>query len=331
LVKILTEGITLFALLKSKKQANGLTAVSITDVGVAISRINRDDVRKPILDLCLFEPLSDPAEVRVMLDRVIQENALDGERCSIVIPNANHSLLLIEAPDVQATELKAAVRWRIKDLIDFHIDDAVIDVFEIPEQDVAPGRARLMYAVAARASALNSQIEILQDSAFDLEIVEIPELAIRNITALLDEDVRGVATLYFNNEGGVITLTRQGSLYLSRNIDIGISQFSVPGSMEGELHPQVQQSLDKVVLEVQRSLDYYESHFSQPPITQLLVAPLAEEVPGMLTYLSSNLGLATRMIDINDIVECAVPIDMATQANSFTAIGAALRYQQKTL
>ncbi len=46
-------------------------------------------------------------------------------------------------------ELRAAVRWRIKDLIDFHIDDAVIDVFEMPAH-ARGGPNRMMYAVKAR-------------------------------------------------------------------------------------------------------------------------------------------------------------------------------------
>jgi len=62
---------------------------------------------------------------------------------------ASYQLLPIEAPDVDAAELKAAVRWRIKEFIDFHIDDAAIDVFEMPSQGPR-ARARTMYVGAAR-------------------------------------------------------------------------------------------------------------------------------------------------------------------------------------
>ena len=264
------------------------------------------------------------------LTQLLSEEGLEHSRCSCVISPDSHNLLLIEAPDVQPAELKAAVRWRIKDLIDFHIDDAVIDVFEIPEQGAAPGRARLMYAVAARASMIQDSVVNLEKSSLHLETVDIPELAIRNVTALLDDDIRGVAFLYLAQDAGVITLTRQGSLYLSRNIDVGLKQM-VPASGSDELHPQTQQALDKVVLEVQRSLDYYESHFSQPPITSLVIAPMENEVAGVLPYLSANLGMATSMLDINSVLASDEPISNSLQAKCLLAIGAALRHEKKVL
>ena len=55
--------------------------------------------------------------------------------------------------------------------------------------------------------------------------------------------------------------------------------------------PEQQQAMDAIVLEVQRSLDYYESHFGQPPINSLVIAPLQQNVPGLVDYFASNLGV----------------------------------------
>lgn len=272
--------------------------------------------------------LSDKLTQFTKLTQLVKEQKLEEALCNCVMPPESHTLLLIEAPDVQAEELKAAVRWRIKDLIDFHIDDAVIDVFEIPEQNAAPGRARLMYAVAARASKIQENVENIEKTSLNLEAVDIPELAIRNVTALLDDDIRGVAFLYLSTNSGLITLTRQGALYLSRNIDVGTEQM-ISESGTDELHPETQRALDKVVLEVQRSLDYYESHFSQPPITSLVIAPMEKEVAGVLPYLSANLGIAVSMLDLNSVLDIKEPISDELQSKCLLAIGAALRHEQK--
>lgn len=330
-IAVKSEDSTLFALLKRKSQGRGLTGISLNAGGIAIARVQREEGRRPQLDACRYLPLEPGADTAMVLEGLVTELGLEHGRSVIVMQPDSHSLLLIEAPDVQPAELRAAVRWRIKDLIDFHIDDAVIDVFEIPEQGAAPGKARLMYAVAAKASTIHNQVETLEKTSLELDIIDIPELAIRNIAALLDEDVRGTAFLYFDKQGGVITLTRQGSLYLSRNIDIGLQQIVTAGSHEGELHPQTQQALDRIVLEVQRSLDYYESHFSQPPINSLVLAPLEQEVPGVIPYLSANLGMAVSVLDLNTLFETNDIIDSVTQAQCLTAIGAALRLEQKVL
>ena len=304
--------------------------MSLDSDGVAVARISRDETSIPKLDVCHYTPIDDNENAAVKLTQVASEQNLDHSRCSCVLDTHSHSLLLIEAPDVQPAELKAAVRWRIKDLIDFHIDDAVIDVFEIPEQGATPGRARLMYAVAARASNIHANIAKIEKTTLNLDTIDIPELAIRNITSLLDDDVRGVAFLYLGADTGVITLTRQGALFLSRNIDVGLKKM-IPAAGSDDLHPQTEQSLEKIVLEVQRSLDYYESHFSQPPITSLVLAPMEQEIAGVLPYLSANLGIAVSMLDLASILEIDDSITAASQTKCLLAIGAALRHEQKVL
>ena len=304
--------------------------MSLDSDGLAVARITRDETNIPKLDVCQYTSIEDSDNISLKLTQIIDEQDLAHSRCSCVMDTHSHSLLLIEAPDVQPAELKAAVRWRIKDLIDFHIDDAVIDVFEIPEQGAAPGRARLMYAVAARASKVQANISKLEKTTLNLDTIDIPELAIRNITSLLDDDVRGVAFLYLSANSGVITLTRQGSLFLSRNIDVGLSKM-IPAAGNDDLHPQTEQSLEKIVLEVQRSLDYYESHFSQPPITSLVIAPMEQEVAGALPYLSANLGIAVSMLDINSVLDAQQPISDELQSKCLLSIGAALRHEEKAL
>ena len=300
-----------------------MTGLSISSSGIAVAQIVRDDSRTPVLKACQFVA-TDEAGRAEALGKLIDDLGLTGSQCVNVLQPDTHSLLLIEAPDVQPAELKAAVRWRIKDLINFHIDDAVIDVFEVPDQG-APGRARLMYAVAARAAQIGEQVELVNDSELNLDVVDIPELALRNISALLDEDIRGMAMLYFTDEGGVITLTHQGALYLSRNLDVGMRDLAVADEA------MRMAALDKVVLEVQRSLDYYESHFGQGGISQLVIAPLSSEVTGMIPHFSANLGVAVSMLDLNNILECEQALDASLQSRCFTAIGAALRTEQKSL
>jgi len=174
-----------------------------------------------------------------------------------------YDLLLVEAPGVQPSELRAAVRWKVRNLIDFHIDDAVIDVFEIPGQSNRPRGQAMMYVVAARARDVREYIDAIEGADLALEVIDITEMALRNLAARLEADVRGVAMLYLEEEHGIITITRQGSLYLSRRLETGSNQ----------LFDEPEAAQDQIALEVQRSLDYYDSHFSQPPVAALSVLP----------------------------------------------------------
>lgn len=273
---------------------------------------------------------------------IAKEQALEASHCISVADEESFSLLLVESPQVDPSELKAAVRWRIKELIDFHIDDAIIDVFDIPGQKER-GRPKLMYVVASRTSAVQQQIDLLEGSGINLAVIDIPELVLRNIAALLPEDQGGVATLYIGRQRTMLVLTRNQTLYLSRRIELGLEQLQAclypPAGgdefvLEGEapaMPEPLQQALAKIVLEVQRSLDYFESHFSLPPVSGLVVAPMEEMIPGMMGYLGANLGVPVRMLDLNALIECEQGLSDALQSQCLFAIGAALRDEKRAL
>ena len=169
----------------------------------------------------------------------------------------------------------------------------------------------------------------------------------RNIAALLPEDKNGVALLYFGPQGTILTLTRQEIFYLSRSREYSSHQLvldavaSERAGDEGDLALEpvdesgisltLQQHLDTIILETQRSMDYYESHFSLPPISSLVIAPTEEPVPGMMAYLANNLGLPVRMLDLNTVLDTSEPLSDALQAQCLLAIGAALRQEVKAL
>ena len=175
-----------------------------------------------------------------------------------------------------------------------------------------------------RSSVVRKQIDLLTGAGLKLEVIDIPELALRNIAALLPEDVAGVAMLCLSENSGLITITRQTTLYLSRRIDAG---YGILGDDLETAAPR----LDRIVVEIQRSLDYYESHFSQPPVTNVVIAPIAQHIPGLDEYLSRQLGIAVRMLDINSLIDAETPLAREVQSKCMLAIGAALREESKEL
>jgi MSHA biogenesis protein MshI len=298
---------------------------------VAVARVVRTADAPLRLVGCQFYPATDGAP-EALLEQVVREHALDQTECVSVIDPGHFNLLLVEAPEVDAAELKAAVRWRIKDLIDFHIDDAVIDVFDIPSQ--RGGRTRMMYVVVAKASAVRAHIDLMEGAGLRLGTIDIPELAVRNVAALLPEDQTGVAFLQLGRDNGLLTISRGGDLFLARSLDLGVDLLAAEATgvdEEGELPERLQRLFDGIVLEVQRSLDYYESHFDLPPVSGLVIAPLGMPLPQLVRYVASNLGLPVRMADLSAVLDSETPLDDTLQARCMLAIGAALRHEEKAL
>ena len=294
---------------------------------------------------CQFTPTAQTSELKPALQQLASQPPLARTPWVSVAAEESFSLLLVEAPEVSSTELKAAVRWRVKDLLPFHIDDAVIDVFDIPGQQQR-GRPKQMYVVAARISTVQQHIDLLEGSGIDLEVIDIPEMALRNVATLLPENANGVAMLHLGADSGFLTISRDGVLYLTRTIKLGYQQLcrhleSASDHRDSNdeftidevepLNPELARALDLIVLEVQRSLDYCESHFALPPISGLVLAPMVEAVPPLMSYLASNLGVPVRMLDLNAVLDSEQTLDDAMQSRCLLAIGAALRQENKAL
>ena len=315
----------LFSFLNSllgQKTQPGLTGIGIHADGVCVARVFYKSGRRPLLSAFDFHPWPAGESQEKTLARIATDYGLKRATCTTVLDQTEYSLLLTEAPDVPVEELRAAMRWRVKDLIDFHINDATLDVFDVPGERVA-GRARQMYAVAARSAVIQKRVDLLDAANINLQVIDIIELAQRNLAGLLPEDARGVALLSFTAGAGLLTITKQGELYLSRNLDIGLdvlTQAENPGDY-----------FDRIVLEIQRSLDYYDSHFRQPPLVGLVLTPMSRPVPGLEEHLRANLSMNVSIMDLTQLMDFRSEFDPAARARCLITIAAALRREQVTL
>lgn len=311
----------MLSFLSRKKLIPGLTGIDIGADGVGIARVVRQPGHAPLVTLCEFRPWDGDNRERV-LARLASEFNLKRSRCTTVLNGDDYALLLTEAPDVPAEELRLAIRWRIKDLIDFHLDDATVDVFDVTSPHTQ-GKQRQMYVVAAKSSAIQQRVDLCDVAGINLDVIDIPELAKRNLAAVLPEDEQGVVMLSLAADRGLITVTRQGELYLSRHLDIGAGQLR--GSDDRSAY------FDQIVLEVQRSLDYYDSHFHQPPVAKLVLAPLTEEIPGLIEYLNQNLNIKTSAMDLDAVLQFEAARGSAPHDRALMALAAALRHEEIAL
>lgn len=327
----------MFTFFKKNKRGQGTNALVLSEEGIAHAYITHDVGQPPSLKSFHYYAIDNKAETSAILKKVIQDNQLEDVSIYTTLLTSDYNLEMLEKPEVAENELHQAVRWKIKDSLSFDINDAVIDVFEIPDLKER-GRTPLVYVAAVEKKLVKQRIQIFEDHDLEIESIDIAELVMRNIAALLPEDSQGVALLKLDGSKGLMTLTQDSSLYLTRNIDVGFGSISAEDSILGEspaesdgltleegMSPDQQRTLDAIVLEVQRSLDYYESHFAKPAINSLVLAPLPYEIPGVINHLAGALGLQVRMLDLNAVLDIASPMSQEMQSHCFFAIGAALK------
>jgi len=260
------------------------------------------------------------------LEKAARELHANIYRCSTVLEGGHYQVLTVDALNVPPDELRTAVRWRLKDLLDFHVDDATIDVLDIPVDKTAVVRQHSMFAVAAKNSIIEERQKLFALAKIQLLAIDIPEMAQRNISALLETDGRGLALLSFDEDGGLLTVSFKGELYLSRRIDVTLEQLLDPD------HERKHQRFEKITLELQRSLDHFDRQFHFINVARLLLAPSA--ISGLEEYLSSNLYTPVARFDLADVFDLSGVPDLTgpeLQQQLFIALGAALRFEETVL
>ncbi len=310
-----------FGLLKKSSAVKGRIGLAFGPNQIALAVMRRDG-GTPALERCELLPI-DPAGGADAAAAAIRAAGLPRMPISTVLRPDDYQLALIEAPDVPPAELRAAMRWRLKETIDFRVEDAVIDVFDVPGQNRG-GHGRMMYAVAARRSAVNRHAAALTGIA-DFDVVDVPELCLRNLAALLPTAAAGVALLHLGETTANIVLVRGKTFYFARQMDLQATLHIAPGSGGERLDAA------SVVLELQRSLDYYERHYDQPPITRIAVSPAGPRAAGLARDLGNETGFEVTNLDLNVLLSCAEPVDPADQATCLLAVGAALREEHRSL
>lgn len=309
----------MFNVLSRRRASTGYTGLVVQGAHACAATITRPSGAGAELSACTRLVL-DAADSNRGLKQLSADRGASQPPLTCLLNADDYQLLLVEAPEVQPEELRAAVRWRIKDLINFHVDDAAIDVFDIPGQSHR-GQNKMMYAVAARASAVQACANRVLDAGLPLAVIDIPEMALRNLAALHPADTNGLAMLHLEQHHGFITLTRGQTLYLARHLDHGWQALQRTVSLEG--------LLDNIVLEIQRSLDYYESHYDTAAITELVVTPTPEPLPALLEHLNARLDLNVTPYVLTDLLRSQT--DHAGITPALLAIGAALRQEARTL
>jgi len=266
------------------------------------------------------------------LTRLRRELHLDRYRCATLLKSGDYQIIQVEAPNVLPNEMKNAVRWRIKDMIDFPVDEATVDSVSIPGSDAAAGRAAQLLAVTARNQVIAAVVKPFNDADIPLEIIDVPEFAQRNIARCLEPDGSGVALLSLDDRGGLLTFTRGGELYQHRRIDVTLASLrgASPGEGEGaELRMELEGPYERLAVELQRSLDHFDRQFPRVAVAKLVVTPVpgADKLRG---YLGNRLDLPVELLylsevmDFPDIVELHEP---ARQVQCLQLIGGALRVE----
>lgn len=296
-------------------------SLEISDAGIAYARILHPagNAHLPILKECMFFPFPNSHnqdQLQASLASIARTYNPKGASCNWVLAPGNYHLLLTNIPSVSPEEYKIAVRWQIKDMIDYPIGDTTLDIFIPPSfSDVD---LQKLYVVAAQSSFLRRTSASIKQASFELTTIDIREFAVRNLLSMLSTEGKSLGFLHFDKRECLFVITRNNQLCLTRNIpfDTTAEQSAI---------------LSKLANEIQRSLDYYSGELKQDILTEVFTPPAAELDGDFINTIKQKTSLTVSPLPLNRIVktEREQTLTPEIQKMCYLAIGGALRKSEE--
>ncbi|MES2662692.1 MAG: hypothetical protein V4629_05245 [Pseudomonadota bacterium] len=271
------------------------------------------------LSTCQYIHSVNPAVRAKLLGELVARQNLQGAVCNLVLAPSDYKILLVEAPDVPKEEWPTVVPWRIRDLIPWDVYSCQVDLIMLPP-DAFRGRMNMLYVVVAQQSVIQSRIECATQAGLVVKKVDIVELCLRNLLIEKVPANETRAVLFLRNEDGILILMSGDHIYLTRKINVAIEDLMQNKIEQDEFY-------DLLVLELQRSLDYYESQVGKGNVPQILIFPPPFDIKYGLKYISENMSSTIRLMNVHASFHFDGQMSVRDQNACVPAIGAGLSHR----
>jgi MSHA biogenesis protein MshI len=250
------------------------------------------------------------------LARRVRGLNLPGRDVLAVLPLEHAQLLAVDAPAVKPEELKAAARWRIKDLVDARLDELTIDV--MPVGDERPRPNRQVFVAAVQTARIQELAERIRSAGLELSVVDMAETTQRNVQCALAEAAglsgRATAALVRHGPQCLLTLCAAGELFYARRLDWEDLPTLAPQAAPLAMAEAPLESMDfvdygaepdgsegdgsapRLVVELQRSMDVWERSWPDMPLAAMWLQ-LGEDSSTWAALMRTALG---RPVDVLD-------------------------------
>lgn len=242
------------------------------------------------------------------LKTYVEDNHLTNTQCNIALSISKYHMLQVDRPSVEDIELNQALQWAVKEQL-FSDDELTIDFFDPP---TAASNVKKLNVVAISTRDIIEIRNGILKAGLVLNVIGIEELATCNLMVPIDE---AVITLK-QEEGGQLSLNivKRNQLFFSRRLR---GYENLDSLSQDELKMGV---VDNLSLEIQRSMDYFESQLRQAPVKKVFVALDTVHQDALAEMIKEVIFISVERF-VPDVMKNS---DMPLKSTSFASLGAAI-------
>jgi len=247
-----------------------------------------------------------------VLKELIKKHQLDEAHCCLVIPGNRYQMLQIDKPGIPEEEIVGALAWSIKDLVaGIPPEDIVADFMQVPTKP--QGQGDKINVVVTSNKTIQPLIEVFHDRNIVLDAVLPEELSLRNVL-----DTSASASLLITSQKGeevILQIIKQDELYIARKLR-GFNRIHLCSIEDLE-----QGVIENLYLEIQRSMDFFDSQLKQAPVKNVLVALPCIHQQSIIEQFSQLFKVGVDVLSVN---HPSVVMDDPLSEQFFPALGGAL-------
>lgn len=297
-----------------RKATGDRIGIAVGGNGLVAVRLGDADGARPRVLASAFFPSGNEADWADGMRKLARD--LDGKRVpATVVPHPQLvSLLQLSIPPTPDSERVGALKFRAREISQIDVEDMLLDYVEVVGARPRGGEPPCYCAIASRARMTHLRDAVLA-AGFDLHAIEVADTALCHLLARLTGEGEAIAGLLLASQGLRLVIVNQGSLSLFRSSTLNVERF------QGDITAH----LDQLLLEVQRTFDFYESHYTTPLPRRLLLLPAWPFAAVLAEALTPSLRVRPEVLGLDEVIADAARADGPAADLSVLAIAAALR------
>lgn len=294
-----------FPWLNSKNDNSHLVGIYIASDKVISVVLHRVDNAWEI-DETIIESFHQESEKIPAVIKAVSKLPSDSSVC-LIIPENMYQWVQLDKPNLPEQEIVTSLPWTVKELVSMESTDIIADYFD---SSLKQGGIEKINVVVTSRTLFKPLLKAFHDADISLHTVTTSEMILCDMVEH-DGGAHMLVSQQLDSEPS-LHIIRNGELLLSRKLR------GLMGLAQQPLNQLKLGLLDAFGLELQRSLDYFESQLKQPPIKSLQLAIPNLELHGLAQELSQF--FPAKVIPFNPIS----PLCQQQNAEMQLAIAAAL-------
>lgn len=338
-----------------------LYGIDIGSASVKVIQLNRKSRSEPwALERWAYLPLTNPLESnpnekleeasRLLKDFLAKENK--GPHSAAISVSGNSVVVrYVKLPKMPKDQLSKNLPFEAEPYIPFAIPEVNIG-FQILEESTEEGQQKIeTVLVAAKKETINQRLEIVKSCGLKPAIVDIDAFCLQNVVPPPSESPSGHETVLVLNMGASVTtmcILEDAVCRVVRDVFIAgntinkalqkILGFSGQEAETAKCNTHLQTETDgddtskaivsvlkDLILEIQRSLDFYLSQRAERQVQRVLLSGGGARIQGIDAYLSSELHLPVEILDPLKTVSGCDVVPQDVRPHLAIATGLAMR------